>query len=138
MREPQGTMRIGIVEDPTLVSGNQIPQKLLSLRAEKERLTNGYPGEARTIGQDMRDPSSQHFSVAEDLKATEDCLMATSESRRKTAGANFRVLFDGAENDRVFHLEGASRPRLFFEVRISSFEASETAFDSADGSSVFS
>ena len=76
LSEPQGTTRIGIVEDPTLVSGNQIPQKLLSLRAEKERLTNGYPGEARTIGQDMRDPSSQHFSVAEDLKATEDCLMA--------------------------------------------------------------
>ncbi|EYC36756.1 hypothetical protein Y032_0860g2734 [Ancylostoma ceylanicum] len=77
------------------------------------------------------------FSVAESLEPTEDCWMDTSESHRKTAGANLRVCFDGVAAG-VFHRVGASRPRLVFEVRVSFLEASLTAFDSADGSGVLS
>ncbi|EYC05468.1 hypothetical protein Y032_0082g1603 [Ancylostoma ceylanicum] len=64
--------------------------------------------------------------------------MGTSESRRKTAGANLRVSFDGVENGGVLYRVGASRPRLVFEVCVSFFEASETTFDSVDGSGVLS
>ncbi|EYB85341.1 hypothetical protein Y032_0300g1811 [Ancylostoma ceylanicum] len=90
------------------------------------------------IGQDMMDPSSQHVSVAESLEATEDCWMGTHESCRKAEGANLRDSFDGDENGEVFHRVGTSRPRLVCEVRVFFLEASDTAFDSADGSSLLS
>ncbi|KAK6751581.1 hypothetical protein RB195_003160 [Necator americanus] len=52
------------------------------MRAKKERLTDGYPGKPGAIRQGVRDPSSQLFSVVEDLEATDDCRMATPESRQ--------------------------------------------------------
>lgn len=64
-------MRVRAVEDPTAIITNQLFQE--SLLAEKAKLTNGYPGEPRGVGQDMRVPSSQHFFVAEGLDTTEEC-----------------------------------------------------------------
>ncbi|EYC43825.1 hypothetical protein Y032_0479g2207 [Ancylostoma ceylanicum] len=137
--EPYGMMRVGIEwTQPTLVSSNEVFQEHFPLRAKKERLTNRYPGELRVIDQDMRDPSSQHFSVAESLEATEDCWISTSESRRKTTDANLRVSFDGVENGGVFHRVVASRPRFVIEVHFCFLEARETALDSVDGNGVLS
>ena len=62
--------------------------------------------------------------------------MGTCKFRRKTAGVNFRILFDGVENDGVVDGEEASRPRLVFEVRVSFLEASEPAMGRNDGSGV--
>lgn len=63
-------MCVRIVDDPTLTFGIQIFQQLLSVQ-EQERLTNGYPGEAHAIGQDVRDPSSRHLSMAKRLEAAD-------------------------------------------------------------------
>lgn len=72
-RDPQGTMRVRIVEDPLLISSNQVFQ----MRAQNEKLTDGYPGEPFAITQSMRNLPSQHSFVAEGLEATEDCYMDT-------------------------------------------------------------
>lgn len=40
-------MRVRVVDDPTLVSIDQDFHKLLSIRVEKEKLTNAYPGKSR-------------------------------------------------------------------------------------------
>ncbi|VDL70929.1 unnamed protein product [Nippostrongylus brasiliensis] len=52
-RDPHGTVRIRIVEDPTLISGNQIFQKLLPVRAKKEGLADGYSSVPHVICQMM-------------------------------------------------------------------------------------
>ncbi|KAK6745177.1 hypothetical protein RB195_011725 [Necator americanus] len=44
------------LEDPALISSNKIFEKLLPMRAQKERLTDGYPGKPGTIHRDVRDP----------------------------------------------------------------------------------
>ncbi|VDP37984.1 unnamed protein product [Heligmosomoides polygyrus] len=58
-----------------MVSPCRVPSlhKFLSVLAEKERLANGYLGEpVNRLGQDIEDPSSQHFYVAEGLEVDED------------------------------------------------------------------
>ncbi|VDO78921.1 unnamed protein product [Heligmosomoides polygyrus] len=71
--EPQGTIRVRIEEDLSLFYNNLVFQELLARRAEMERLVDLYPYEPYAIGQDIKDPSIQHFSAAKGLEATKDC-----------------------------------------------------------------
>lgn len=45
----------------------------------------------------VRNPSSQHFLVAEGLEAVDDSRLFTFESRRKTLRGSFRILLDSVE-----------------------------------------
>lgn len=65
-------MRVRIKEDLPLICNNQ---KLNSVVAKKQRLTNGYPDEPHSVDQNIMDLSSQHFSIAERLEASEVCWM---------------------------------------------------------------
>lgn len=94
-------MRFGIAGIPTLLSSNRVFHKFLWVHALKERLINGYFGVA--IGESMKDPSSEHFSVTEELETTENCWMGAPESRCKTVAANLQIWFDSVEIGEVLH-----------------------------------
>lgn len=53
----------------------------------------------------VKDPSSQHHSVAEGLENTGDCWVGASKFRHKTAAANLWI-FNTDENDKVLHCGG--------------------------------
>lgn len=72
-------------ENSTLVSISEVRQKHLLMWAQKGKLT-------KTARYRWRhgDPSAQHLSVAEGLKATESCWVCIGESRHKAADARSR------------------------------------------------
>ncbi|VDP46857.1 unnamed protein product [Heligmosomoides polygyrus] len=97
---------------------NQFFQKRFLMRVEKVKLTNGYPAKQCDIGQDVRDPSNQHFSVAERLEATDKMIR-----EHQVTYLQYKLFKDNRKPDcnAVKNLEGdeeakkAYRPALMYQ-----------------------
>ncbi|KAK6751263.1 hypothetical protein RB195_002940 [Necator americanus] len=103
------------------------------MRAKHERLTDGYPGKPGAIRQGMRDPSNQHFFVADGLMR-----LATVEWLHTSLVARLRVLISGsslaASRKEEFSTVWNVPTGFVFEIGVSACEASEPDLDNPDGS----
>lgn len=94
------------MENPTLISGSQVLQKLLGMRAEKVRLADGNVGEPRATGQDIWDPSSQHFSLAEGLEekgGTQGRPLPFAENLRECSTTTIWKIMDVNQKSKALH-----------------------------------
>lgn len=97
----KGPLRTMLESQRVQLSSQVIKPSRNPCGAGAEGQSDEYLREPHAIGQDFRDPSSLQFSVAEGLEAleaAEDCRICAPEYRRRTSGANLRILFDSIEN----------------------------------------
>ena len=91
MWNPDSVLGGVIVEDPAIISSQQILEKLLAVRVEEKRLTNVHSTLFLGVREAVGDPSSEDSVVAKIVEMAYDGGIATSECSRQFASGHFGI-----------------------------------------------
>ena len=97
IQDPDSVLNCVIIEDPAIISSYQIFEKLLSVQAEEERLTDVHSTLFLRIGETVGNPSSEDSVVAKIVEMTYHGGMTTSECSRQFASGRFGIRLDSTQ-----------------------------------------
>ena len=97
VRDTDSVLSGVIVEDPAIISSQQILEKLLAVRVEEKRLTDVHSTLFLGIGEAVGDPSSEDSVVAKNVKMAYDGGIATPECSRQFASDRFGILLNSTQ-----------------------------------------
>ena len=91
MQDPDNVLGGVIVEDPAIISNNQILKKLLAVQTEEKRLTDVHLTLFLGIGETARNPSNEDSVVAKNVEIAYHGGIVTSECSYQFTSGRFGI-----------------------------------------------